>query len=330
MTRHGFGPGPRAWRGAALATAALALAWACGPAAPPRMPGAVAPLAPRVVRVGTPDGRGRVREMPIEEYVLASVLTELAPSGSDRAAARRAFEVQAIVARTYAAANMGRHASQGFDLCDSTHCQLVDVRRLSNAPWRDVAREAVRATDGLVLTYQGRPIQALYHADCGGHTSAADAVWAGAPVPYLVGRPDDLPQGRRHQTWTLEATGRQIAGAVSRDGGPSPGGDVSRIEVVERDPGGRVVRVTLEGSRRITLRGTEFRAALSGALGATALRSTLFTVSRSNGRFVFEGRGFGHGVGLCQIGALARARAGHTPRDILAFYYPGAVLVRAR
>jgi stage II sporulation protein D len=88
--------------------------------------------------------------------------------------------------------------------------------------------------------------------------------------------------------------------------------------------------VTLEGSRRITLRGTELRAALSGALGAMALRSTLFTVSRSNGRFGFEGRGFGHGVGLCQTGALARARAGHTPRAILAVYYPGAVLVRTR
>jgi len=313
---------------ALCAAAVLTLATACGPAPPPRLPGAVARLAPRVVRVGTPDGRGRVREMPIEEYVLASVLTELAPSGSDRAAAQRAFEVQAIVARTYAAANMGRHASQGFDLCNSTHCQLVDPGRLSSAPWRAVARAAVTATAGLVLSYQGRPIQALFHADCGGHTSAADAVWAGAPVPYLIGRADDLPGGAHHQTWTLEVTGRQIAAALARHGGPSPGADVSRIEVVERDGAGRAVRLIVEGTRRITLRGNEFRAAVSEALGPRSLRSTRFTVSRSSGRLVFDGRGFGHGVGLCQTGAVARARAGQSPRAILAFYYPGTVLAR--
>jgi len=330
MTRHRSG-GLRARYGAALgATAALALAAGCGPAPPPRLPGAVAPLTPRLVRVGTPDGRGRVREMPLEQYVLASVLTELAPSGSDRAGVGRAFEAQALVARTYAVANMGRHASQGFDLCNSTHCQLVDTGRLSNAPWLAVAREAVRATAGLVITYQGRPIQALFHADCGGHTSAADAVWAGAPVPYLTGRPDDLPRGARHQSWTFEATGRQLAAALSRHGGPSPGADVSRIEIVERDGAGRVVRLALVGNRRITLRGNEFRAAVSEALGALALRSTLFSVSRSADRFVFEGRGFGHGVGLCQTGALARARAGQSPRDILAFYYPGTALTRGR
>jgi stage II sporulation protein D len=103
---------------------------------------------------------------------------------------------------------------------------------------------------------------------------------------------------------------------------------VTRIDVVERDAAGRVVRLALEGSRRVTLRGTGFRAALSEVLGALALRSTLFTVSRSGERFVFEGRGFGHGVGLCQAGALARARAGETPHDILAFYYPGTVIKR--
>ena len=330
MTRHRPGPKPRARRFALVATLALALGSGCGPAAPPRMPGAVAPLAPRIVRVGTPDGRGRVREMPVEQYVLASVLTEIAPTGADRAAARRVFEVQAIVARTYATANLGRHASQGFDLCDSTHCQLVDTGRLSTSPWRDVARDAVNATAAVVLTYQGRPIQAVFHADCGGHTSAADAVWAGTPVAYLTGRPDDLPRGARHQVWTVAATGRQLAEAVARHGGPSPGDDVSRVDVLERDGAGRVVRLTLQGTRQVTLRGAEFRTALSAALGPRGLRSTLFTVSRAGGRFVFEGRGFGHGVGLCQAGALARARAGQSPRDILAFYYPGAVLTRSR
>ena len=100
--------------------------------------------------------------------------------------------------------------------------------------------------------------------------------------------------------------------------------------MLARDAAGRVVRLTLQGTRVVTLRGTEFRTALSEALGPPGLRSTLFTISRAGGRFVFEGRGFGHGVGLCQTGALARARADQSARDILAFYYPGAVLTRSR
>lgn len=258
--------------------------------------------------------------------MLASILTEVAPSEGDREVAGRIFEIQAIAARSYAAANLGRHRRQGFDLCDSTHCQVLDLRRLSAAPWRDVARAATARTVGIILTYRGHAAQTLFHADCGGETSAADEVWAGAPVPYLRGRPDALPGGARHQTWRLEVAASQIADAVARDGGPSIGRGRFRIEIPERDRAGRAGRVALTGSRTVTLRGTEFRSALSGALGPLSLRSTRFTVEERGGRFVFEGQGFGHGVGLCQTGAIARARAGQSPREILAFYYPGTEL----
>lgn len=313
------------YRMLALTTLA-AVAAGCAPATPPRAPGRIAPLVPQMVRVGQRDGSGQIRELPLEQYVLASVLTEIVPSGLDREAARRVFEVQAIVARTYAAANLGRHRSQGFDLCNSTHCQLVDTRRLSTSSWRAVAEDAVARTAGRILVFEGRPAQTVFHADCGGHTSAAHTVWNGDPVPYLRARHDDLPGGARHRSWTYEATAHQLAQAVALHNGPSTGGTLSQVEVLERDVAGRVIELVLRGRQSVTLHGTDFRAALGEALKPPALRSTLFSVSRKENRFVFEGRGFGHGVGLCQVGAMARANAGQSPRDILGFYYPGTSL----
>lgn len=320
---------PAAGQVARLVVLGAATLSGCGPTPPPRTPGLPVSPVPPSIQVGRADGAGPVRALPIEDYVLASILSEVAPPASDRDAAGRIFEIQAIVARTYAAANLGRHRRQGFDLCDSTHCQVLDLQRLSGAPWRDVARAAAARTAGIILTYRGRAAQALFHADCGGQTSAADEVWAGTPVPYLGGRLDALPGGARHQSWRLEVSARQIADAVARDGGPSVGPDPFRIEILERDRAGRAVRVALTGHRHVTLRGTEFRSALSRTLGPLSLRSTRFTVEELGGRFVFEGQGFGHGVGLCQTGAAARARVGQSPREVLAFYYPGAELTVA-
>ncbi len=281
---------------------------------------------PAVVRIGHADGSGGVRVMPLEEYVLATVLSETAPPRGDPAGAERMFEVQAIVARTYAVANLGRHASQGFDLCDSTHCQVVDLSRLTRSPWVAVARRAVERTAGRILVYDGRPIQALFHADCGGRTSGADEVWGGAPVPYLTGHADDLPHHAKHMVWKYEITGARLRAALARNGGPELGSAAARVEVTARDSAGRARRVTVAGKATVILRGEDFRSAVNAVAGPLAIRSTWFTVKRAGARFVFEGRGFGHGVGLCQTGALARARAGESARDILAVYYPGAAI----
>ena len=93
------------------------------------------------------------------------------------------FEVQAIVARTYAAAHRGRHARDGFDLCSTTHCQLYEPGRLVTSRWADAARGAGGRTAGLLVLYEGLPADAVFHADCGGWTSAAADVWGGAGHP---------------------------------------------------------------------------------------------------------------------------------------------------
>jgi len=300
------------------------LAAGCAPQAPVQGPGRKAPLLPETVRLGQRGGKGQIRNLPLETYVLATTLSEISPSMADRETAERIFEVQAVVSRTYVAANLGRHASQGFDVCDSTHCQVVDLERLDRSPWRAVAADAVARTAGLVLTYHGQPAETLFHADCGGHTSAAGDVWGGESVPYLRALTDNI-DGAVHEIWQFDAPARGIAKALARSGSPV-GAEVKAVAVTRRDPAGRVQQLSVSGDRAATMSGEAFRAAVNLAYGATAIRSTWFTVSRDRTALHFRGHGFGHGVGLCQVGAMARARAGQTPRAILAYYYPGTNL----
>src|SRR5262245_36952549 len=140
------------------------------------------------VRQGT-----RTVSIPLDEYVLGSVLAEVSPVDETPKTAARIFEVQAVIARTYAIAHLGRHRAQGFDLCNSTHCQLYDPARIKTSRFATIAREAVQKTTSQVLVYARRPAEALFHADCGGSTTSADAVWGGPAVPYLQPAIDNQP-----------------------------------------------------------------------------------------------------------------------------------------
>ncbi len=268
--------------------------------------------------------------MPLEQYVLATTLAELAPAALEPDAAERLFEVQAIVARTYAVANLGRHAAEGFDLCTTTHCQVADFARVTSSRWRAVAERAVTRTAGLILVYQGRPAETVFHADCGGHTSAAEDIWGGPPHPYLRAQRDDAPGRPSHGTWHFEVRWSDLRTILDRDPRTALGPGRPGLRVVRQDKVGRVLEIELRASRRIQARGEDFRAAVARTLGPRAIRSTWFRVRDRGDRLVFDGRGFGHGVGLCQVGAEAWIGAGRRPAVVLETYFPGTRLLAAR
>ena len=112
--------------------------------------------------------------------------------------------------------------------------------------------------------------------------------------------------------------------------GTRVGARLRRITITQRDGGGRATLVSLEGTRTVVVRGEEFRSALTRAFGAKSVRSTRFEVEEDDGKIALVGRGFGHGVGLCQAGAFARLKAGARPEQVLARYYPGTRLVVVR
>jgi stage II sporulation protein D len=303
----------------------------------------LASCTPGPVRVGLPGSPTRSRAMPIrvqvleggalairevaiEEYVAGTVLAEVHPAPADGPSADRMFEVQAVLARSYAIANRGRHSADGFDLCSTTHCQLYDPARLRTSRWSAAASAAVRRTAGAALWFDGAPARPVFHADCGGHTSSAAAVWGGAAPAYLTAEPDGGPARGAHAAWTFETTVSALRAALNADARTAIGARLDRVEIGGRDAAGRAEQIVLRGSRAFVVRGEVFRDAVTRALGGKSLRSTLFSVKRTGDRFVFSGKGFGHGVGLCQAGAMARLRAGASPQEVLRFYFPGTSL----
>jgi stage II sporulation protein D len=257
----------------------------------------------RVVRIGSLAPDGGVLTLPLEVYVARVLAGEAEATASDGAQ-----QALAIAARTYATVNAGRHAREGFDLCDTTHCQVWRAATAST-------RRAVLATAGLVLTYNGAPAEVFYSASCGGHTERASDVWArGALFPYLQAVEDDVHGG--DPVWRLERSLQEIHDALLRAG--SRGARLEDVRVETRSASGRVTRVGLSGMSPDVMTGDDFR----GALGFATLRSTAFSMERIGDRLVFEGRGYGHGVGMCVIGANRRGQRGERAEAILAHYFP--------
>ena len=259
------------------------------------------------VRIGSPNRGGRdALDIPLELYVAQVLSAEGEPNAPEASA-----QALAIAIRTYALFNAGRHQRDGFDLCDTTHCQVL---RASSA----ASRRAAQATLGQVLTYQGGPADLYYSASCGGHTERVSDVWPKVALPYLDAVEDDVHGDDPY--WTIEKSLDEIRAALARAG--VKGSRLEDVVVESRTASGRAGRIGLPGLEPASMNSNDFRL----ALGPTELRSTAFTMTRSGDRLTFTGRGYGHGVGMCVIGAGRRAARGESAAQILSRYYPGLLL----
>ena len=278
--------------------------------------------APRV-QIGRIDGVRGAITLPLDEYVAGVVAAELGVSLL-RPATLQVARLQAVLARTYALSSLNRHQDEGFDLCATTHCQLFRPLHVLPRPNVAVAREAAHSTREILIVHKGQPIEALYHADCGGHTSNASAVWGGDGAPYLRGVVDAMCPGPSKPPWRFAVDANTLESAINADSRTRVGGQLRRVEVVARDKGGRALRVALDGDRSSVVRAEEFRLVVIRRFGPRSLRSTRFSVARRDGQFVFEGGGNGHGVGLCIAGAIAQISAGRRLETVIGTYYTGA------
>lgn len=288
------------------------------------LPGAIETSAASPLRIRV---ESRVISVPLERYVLGAALSEVTPTGTTAVASSRVYEVQSVIARTYAITHRGRHAAEGFDLCDTTHCQLYQPDRFRTSSFAASAEAAVARTRGLVLRAGTATIEALFHADCGGHTTTPAAAWRGTNHAYLAAREDVVP-GLTHRTWTFEASAAEWRTLLNGDPRTSVGTVFRSMEVSATGPGERVTTIRLIGAREREVTGDVLRTVVTAAKGARSLMSTRFTVHRTPAGFRLVGSGFGHGVGLCQVGAIARAKRGDSLAEILAHYFPGTRLGR--
>ena len=259
------------------------------------------------------EGLTLVNELAMEEYVAGTVRAE----ASERWPVE-ALRAVAVVARSYAVFQQGRNAGKMFHVVAGNQ----DQNFAGWAPEGSPAREAVRATAGRVLTWQGRVFPTFYHSDSGGFTEAAQSIFPGEGVPPLEGVRDEFSMESPNYTWTMTLP-LAVIGERLRRGGLEVG-QVTGLTVLERSPSFRVARLAVEHSRgTATLRGADFRR----LIGYDALKSTLFVPVAEDGVVRFEGRGWGHGVGLSQFGAKGMADRGYTYPQILEHYYPGTLLV---
>ena len=280
-----------------------------------------------------------VNRVGVEAYLRGVVPRELGVRG---AGDRAALEAQAVAARSYAVARIG-NTTRAYDVAASTTDQVYGGVDAENA----VADAAVAATEGLVLTYNGRVVSAPYHSTCGGSTAAADEIWRSQNEPYLQRVSDRIPGTDRYycdiaprfrweRSWRADSLTAVVERYLRSYAQVPPGnvGEVRRVDVDSKTPSGRVAALWVETSRgRYRLRGNDIRYVLRSPSGEL-LNSTYFSpevVSSPDGRLTrltVRGLGYGHGVGMCQWGAIGRARAGQDFRTILRTYFPGTTVAR--
>jgi len=292
------------------------------------------------------DGRlALVNVVDLESYLRGVIPWEIGRPGKE---SMEAVKAQAIAARTYTVAHLGRREELGFDLWDNVADQVY--RGMTGVS--EVTDRAVAETRSQILRYEGKIVQAYYCSTCGGHTSAIQDVWPREAVPYLQGV-RDAPEGESswckespHFRWTMAWSAREL-GEIIRAHLPTEVdprlsarqvGVLQGLQVLERDRSGRVRRLrvkTSTGSWEVV--GDRIRWVLRPPRGRfEILRSTLFSLQEyrdEEGNLIgvrVQGGGNGHGIGMCQSGALAMARAGRSSEQILQHYYPGTQLESLR
>src|SRR5215510_9368833 len=170
-------------------------------------------------------------------------------------------------------------------------------------------------------------IDAYFHAACGGWTANIESLWGVTPAPpYLKGVRDDYCVTSPNRSWTKAIPAKELARALQSDKRTDAGERLNRVIVSKRDSTGRAEMITLEGDRRVVVRGWDFKIIVGRSLGWQMIKSSRFEVTRADSDFVFRGSGFGHGLGLCQEGAHVMARRGMNHRRILDHYFPGVRL----
>jgi SpoIID/LytB domain protein len=259
------------------------------------------------------------QELPLEDYVLGVMRAE-----GSMETEPEALRALAIAIRTYAVSNRGRHQKDGYDFCSTTHCQRFVTGNSSRA-----IVDAVRATEAQVLTGDhGQPIEAYFSASCGGETANVGSLWGTTPPAYLRGVHDEYCTTGPHATWTDSISRADLLRALQSDTRTDVGSRLDNVVIAKRDDTGRAEFIGIEGERRKTIRGWDFKIIVGRVLGWNLLKSSRFEVARTGSGFVFRGHGFGHGLGLCQEGAHVMAQRGLSYQKILEKYFLGTSLKR--
>ena len=303
-----------------------------------------------------------INELPFDQYLYSVVPSEMPYSWHTEA-----LKAQAVAARNYAIVTMGRHTAHGFDLCSTEHCQAYNGVAQENSR----TTEAINATKGKILTYDGKLVTTYFHSSSGGHTEDIENIWGGS-LPYIKGVEDQYSLGSPNDNWTLKLDKAEIKDKLAKSGIDL--GDIIDIKPLECSSYGRVTKLEIKGVKDTKIFERE---KIRTVLGSKALKSiwyeldtdadifvrgsllgnseegratNMYVVSAAGkakvripsnkitvkgmsssvaynvtpGAYTFNGKGFGHGLGMSQYGAKGMAEAGNNYQKILEYYYQGA------
>lgn len=290
--------------------------------------------------VSNPDGtQTAVNIIDIEDYLTSVISSEMSAD-----APLELLKAQAVIARSWALCAIGHTSHTTFDVCADDHCQRYYGIARRNAR----AIEAVKATKGEVLTYRAVICDCRYHKCCGGKTEVFETCWEGEHHPYLesvecpycnpsasaVLQRSGLSAQRsslnsfdrskdNYHDWTVTYTAEELAAILKQKTGLDFG-QVLELRPLHRGVSGRINRLEVVGSKRTEILSGELT--IRQAFSPSTLYSSWFEVETLNSKlstlhFKLHGHGWGHGVGLCQMGAAEMAKQGYSYEQILAFYY---------
>lgn len=290
----------------------------------------------------TDSGMLVINRLGVESYLRGVVPLEI---GNRQPGEEAAVQAQAVAARSYSYVHMAEAGSRAFDMYSTVQDQVYGGADAE----KSMADDAIAATKDMVLRYAGKIINTPYHSTCGGSTASVEEVWWREPSqPYLRPVSDRIPGSNGYYCdpsprfrWTatfqrndLRATLEKYLAQYSTGVPSGSVGSVTGVRIEGRSPSDRVSAVTFQTSRgNYLVRGNDVRFVLRSPSG-TILNSTYFTAEVTLGpggevgTLTLKGGGYGHGIGMCQWGAIGRARAGQDFRTILTTYYPGTTVGR--
>jgi SpoIID/LytB domain protein len=278
-----------------------------------------------------------INTIDLEEYLCSVISSEMNANSPIEL-----LKAHAVISRSWAMRAMQKPNHEGFDVCADDHCQRYEGLRRMN----ERAVEAVRATAGQVLMYENEICDCRYYKCCGGRTEIWRTCWEDIDVPYIQSVTCDYcdmsrqPSVISHQIlrlvlndydqetkdfrdWKVSYTAEELSEIIRTKSGLDFGEIVDLIPL-HRGASGRIDSLKIVGTKHTEVIGKELKIRLW--LSKSCLYSSWFEVSHTNGVWTLSGHGWGHGAGLCQIGAAVMASEGMKYEEILSYYYPNTQL----
>lgn len=242
--------------------------------------------------------------------------------------ATESFKALSVAIRSYVIYEKGRHIKEGYDLCDNTHCLLyLGQDALTNNKQKDIIDQAIKETPELVIKYQDKIVPGYFTACCGGLTALPKEVWAGEQSDqYTFQRVNcNYCQKDKFYQWERTSKSKAIWKALKPVLNFQPTINTKLLTIYNQK--GVVTSLLIkEGNHQIKLSASKFRHLIGKELGWNLVLSNFYKIKFNGENVMFEGKGFGHNLGLCLAGAKEQARQGLSYSDILSFYFPNTTL----